>query len=831
MRRCCDPASSPPDGTKDVLLGRGASIRDHPGNGAFRALVIGRKADFNRARKLKKRAIAMEIIQRVKDNNGRFLTEHVVSGEWNERKRIWVVADESKALQKTMHRLREKEWVSKSEHSVHEKVHVGSSCGDLGEDEPECQSLEPRALQGQLLPEGHTSSTTGDELAHDTTRSGSDGDGCLDEYDGKQDTGDLDELGSVQDGQLVQDLEDKIRGEGNSLLDSIWSNDTWDLENVGSVTSEKDDDSFGSQNQASDGGLFFQETDPLQLEESGDTLGTQLDRARSDLYATPSYSLQDLHGGNAHLSLCFQQEASNDAIGSLKMDGGQVELSNQPVDHAVAVDAGAMLPSEPAALLPDQLSEVQQPAAEKQSAEPPETEMNLGEWIDSNIPRGLYFHGELNGYIRTAIPIAINLTELLVAEDQTNPEIELRSCRELSVLLYAGRVTRVAVKTTTNPRRTFDRLVSLGAIFYELFSGQILPSPNSESDVGGLDQLDLNASVEGIVNVLQHGDQNPKKRLNNFPSSSSQDIDTHRNRIISNLVNAGFPASICGIIMNLLECQQSEFRLDESYGSFDDVLADLKLVRDNPCCYLEGVGNSPSISIPNKLYGRQDDVDRIAGLFKGGACKGLIVNGRAGVGKSSLLSQVFSDISKQNESYFVQTKFEQAGMNPLAIVASVFNSLCEAFARVAPSQTKEVVARELQSALGVAGINALSLIIPRLSKILRRPDLDSTDHYTDHYMNQAASVSYSFRKLLEISSSHSAPITLLFDDLQFVSKQVGLRMLLHATHLRVFNSLSRLTRTRDRLYTVCYQTRLKLHSSSVVIATTMLSRAMSSPNG
>jgi len=750
----------------DVLLGRGASIRDHPGNGAFRALVIGRKADFNRARKLKKRAIAMEIIQHVKDNDGRFLTELVVSGKRNERDRIWVVAEEAKALQKTMHRLREKEWVSKSEHLVEEKVHVGSSCVELGKDEPECPNIEPRAIQGQLSPGFQISAPPGDELAHDTMI-GSGDDKCLDEYDEKQDLGsDLDELGSVQGGQLVQDLQDKLRGkEEDSLIDSIWDSDTWDLENEGTVTSEKDDNSFGLKHQASTDGLFVQATNPLQLVGSGDALNAQPDRARSGVCATPDYLHQDLYGGNTHQSLCFQQEVSNNEVGSLKINGGQVELVDRSTDHANVVDVGAMLILQPAALLPDQLSEVQQQVTEKQSPEPPETEMNLGVWIDSNKPRGLCFHGELSGYIRSAIPIAINLTELLVAEDQTNPEIELRSCRELSVLLCAGRITRVVVRTSATSRSKFERLVSLGAIFYELFSGQILPSWDAESDVGGgLDQLDLNASVGGIVNMLQHDDdQNPKKRFANVPSLGSQKIDLHHNRIISSLVNASFPASICGMIMNLLECRQSEFRLDESYSSFGDVLADLKLVRDNPCCYLESVGNSPTLSIPNKLYGRQDDVDKITGLFKGGACKGLIVNGRAGVGKSSLLSQVFSDISEQNDSYFVQTKFEQSGINPLAIVASVFNSLCRAFTRVASSRTKEVVARELESALGVAGINALSLIIPRLSKILKSPDLDSTDHY----MNQAASVSYSFRKLLEIISSHSAPITLLFDDLQF----------------------------------------------------------------
>lgn len=59
----------------DVLNGRGASVNVHPGNKKFRDLCISRKEEFNSARNIQKRDIAIEIVQTVLEWNppGRFL--------------------------------------------------------------------------------------------------------------------------------------------------------------------------------------------------------------------------------------------------------------------------------------------------------------------------------------------------------------------------------------------------------------------------------------------------------------------------------------------------------------------------------------------------------------------------------------------------------------------------------------------------------------------------------------------------------------------------------------------------------------------------------------
>ena len=393
-------------------------------------------------------------------------------------------------------------------------------------------------------------------------------------------------------------------------------------------------------------------------------------------------------------------------------------------------------------------------------------ETNLRQWINENIPRGLYSCSELNDYIMTALSIAVRLAETLAGE--TILETELDSCSELSVKWSAGRIVDITARKSLQLCGKPERLASLGKILYELFSGRVPPSRTDKMQTGSGGEPD--SEVGKILALLRDGNARSKRRTMEELDSqfdSGGVVDRYHSELMSSLNDVGLPVSLLGTIKNLLDCcRSSELRTYELYSSFDDVLVDLKLVRDNPDCFLSGLGNSPTVSIPSKLYGRQHVVEEIVRLYESDDCNGLIVNGRAGVGKSSLLLQVFTDISKRDGSYFLRAKFEQAGVNPLAVIASMFDALCDAFVRDSHAHTRHSVAAELESALGPAGISALLSVIPSISRIVSSPALGPDDQF----MNRAASLSYSFKKLLEIVSSHSVPIIVLVDDLQFVSR-------------------------------------------------------------
>lgn len=412
---------------------------------------------------------------------------------------------------------------------------------------------------------------------------------------------------------------------------------------------------------------------------------------------------------------------------------------------------------------------------------PDYVETNLRQWIDENVPQGLYSRSDLNDYIMTALPIAINLTETLAGE--VMPEIELGSCSALSVKWSADRFVGVTSKKSLQLCDKLGRLASLGKIMYELFSGRTPPPRSYEIQAGSLGGLDV--GVDKILTLVR--DDNPRSKKRSMEQFESGCVDQYHRELILNLKDVGLPVSLIDMVKNLIDCSRRDFRADESYASLDDALVDLKLVRDNPDCFLCGVGNSPTFSISSKLYGRRQVVEKIVKLYGSDDCDGLVVHGRAGVGKSSLLLQVFTHISKRDGSYFLRAKFEQAGVNPLAVIASMFDALCDAFVRDSQPHIRHNVAAELESALGPAGISALLSVTPSVLRIVSSPALGPYDQF----MNRAASLSYSFQKLLEIISSHFVPIIVLLDDLQFAD--ISTRMII----------MSLLTDTENTPFFVC----------------------------
>merc|ERR1712038_474038 len=90
----------------DVLLGRGGSINNYPGNVAFRSIVSEQKNAYNLStNKNQKSAISQSIVDQIHGlvPPGRFLMkdESVYGGG------LWVEVDNAKALSKTSQALRE----------------------------------------------------------------------------------------------------------------------------------------------------------------------------------------------------------------------------------------------------------------------------------------------------------------------------------------------------------------------------------------------------------------------------------------------------------------------------------------------------------------------------------------------------------------------------------------------------------------------------------------------------------------------------------------------------------------------------------------------------
>ena len=101
----------------DVLCGRGSGPNDHPGNIAFRQIILSRKVDYMTAKaRTDKARIAQEIVDRVErgcgaSEPGRFLRK-MQAAELKERgydreDDVWVVVDRATALEKAKQALRQ----------------------------------------------------------------------------------------------------------------------------------------------------------------------------------------------------------------------------------------------------------------------------------------------------------------------------------------------------------------------------------------------------------------------------------------------------------------------------------------------------------------------------------------------------------------------------------------------------------------------------------------------------------------------------------------------------------------------------------------------------
>lgn len=86
--------------SEDVLSGRGGGTNRHPGNIHFRRIVSEAQPNYVKSRKKNKSSIARNIVQSIRNKNGRFLKFIPETGLWHD-------VGDKKATEKTSQALRE----------------------------------------------------------------------------------------------------------------------------------------------------------------------------------------------------------------------------------------------------------------------------------------------------------------------------------------------------------------------------------------------------------------------------------------------------------------------------------------------------------------------------------------------------------------------------------------------------------------------------------------------------------------------------------------------------------------------------------------------------
>jgi len=133
------------------------------------------------------------------------------------------------------------------------------------------------------------------------------------------------------------------------------------------------------------------------------------------------------------------------------------------------------------------------------------------------------------------------------------------------------------------------------------------------------------------------------------------------------LLNPTVPKALSNIVMKLLE-KNAEARYQSAYGLKIDLLYCLQQwqtsghIEEFECAQRD---LSDRFQIPQKLYGRDLEIATLLQVFdyiSQGHSQMMLVAGHSGIGKTSLVQEVYKPITKRR-GYFISGKFDQFQRN------------------------------------------------------------------------------------------------------------------------------------------------------------------------
>jgi predicted ATPase/serine phosphatase RsbU (regulator of sigma subunit)/tRNA A-37 threonylcarbamoyl transferase component Bud32 len=234
-------------------------------------------------------------------------------------------------------------------------------------------------------------------------------------------------------------------------------------------------------------------------------------------------------------------------------------------------------------------------------------------------------------------------------------------------------------------------------------------------------------------------------------------------------VNSNVPPIISDIVMKLM-AKNAEARYQSAFG----VKADLEKVQENLTDFKNLAGLSfelaqndfsGKLQIPQKLYGRENEVNTLLQAFERvshGKAEMMLVAGYSGVGKTALVHEVHRPMTK-NRGYFAAGKFDQFQKNvPYSAITQAFNEFCHYLL----TESVETLANWKAKILEAVGNNGqiiidvvpdLELIIGTQPAVTKVGPTEAQNRFLMFFLN--------FVKAL---CNEDHPFILFIDDLQWV---------------------------------------------------------------
>ncbi|MBG1266113.1 ATP-binding sensor histidine kinase [Nostoc sp. WHI] len=168
--------------------------------------------------------------------------------------------------------------------------------------------------------------------------------------------------------------------------------------------------------------------------------------------------------------------------------------------------------------------------------------------------------------------------------------------------------------------------------------------------------------------------------------------------------------------------------------------------------------------IPEKLYGRQSEVETLLAAFgrvAGGTTEMILVAGFSGIGKTAVVNEVHKPIVRQR-SYFIKGKFDQFQRDiPLSGLVQAFRDLIGQLLSETDAQIQHWKAKILRE-LGTQ-TQVIIDVIPELEKIV-----DKQPPVTELSGNAAQNrLNLLFQKFIQIFTTKEHPLVIFIDDLQW----------------------------------------------------------------
>jgi predicted ATPase/signal transduction histidine kinase len=168
--------------------------------------------------------------------------------------------------------------------------------------------------------------------------------------------------------------------------------------------------------------------------------------------------------------------------------------------------------------------------------------------------------------------------------------------------------------------------------------------------------------------------------------------------------------------------------------------------------------------IPEKLYGREHEVNRLLAAFERvstGPTEMMIVAGFSGIGKTAVVNEVHKPIVRQR-GYFIKGKYDQLNRNiPFSAFVIAFRDLMGQLL----SENETELQNWKNQILAVVGDNGQVLIdvIPELENIIGKqpPAIELSGIAAQNRFNLL------FQKFVQVFTSQKHPLVIFLDDLQW----------------------------------------------------------------